>query len=65
MKICLNAEVFQKLLFLLTLMLVFLPSKLKLEEIITGGPRYSRGLRPKNSPRMPKPRITREHCFGL
>ena len=31
----------------------------------TGGPRYLRGLRPKNIPLIPKPRITRDHCFGL
>ncbi len=30
----------------------------------TGGPRYSRGLRSGNIPRIPKPRITREHCYG-
>ena len=32
---------------------------------ITGGPRYSRGLRPKKKPQIPKPRIALDHCFLL
>jgi len=31
---------------------------------ITGGPRYSRGLRSQKVPRVPKQQITREHCMG-
>jgi len=30
----------------------------------TGGPSYSRWLRSQKVPRVPKPRITREHCMG-
>ncbi len=31
----------------------------------TGGPRYSRGLPFQNIPRIPKPWITRDHCFRI
>ena len=31
----------------------------------TGDPRYLRELHPKNILRIPKPQITRDHCFGL
>ncbi len=32
---------------------------------VTGGPRYSRGFRYQKFLRIRKPRITRNHCFGI
>jgi len=32
--------------------------------IYTGGPRYSRGLRSRNIPRIPKPQITMDNCIS-